>query len=92
MCEAEFENTKQIIEAEQEAPLSPADEIVVKGLFYFGQGVKLKNRLELEQKQQKRQASVVQAIKDFFSGQKQSKKHRVGKKKIAEKRGFFGEL
>jgi hypothetical protein len=46
----EFEQVKRIIEAEQGKPLEPSGEIIVKGLYYFGQGIKLKNQLKSESK------------------------------------------
>ena len=61
-----FEKAKRQIEAES-GPLTPEQEIECKALFYFGQGVKLKNELEQESKNQHRQR-VVSAIRDYISG------------------------
>jgi hypothetical protein len=75
--DAEFAKAKQQIEAES-GPMSQVEEIECKALFYFGQGVKLKNQLELERKQQQARRGVVKALQDFFSGP-QSKSKRTPK-------------
>jgi hypothetical protein len=76
MCEVEFEKAKRIIEVKQGTPLEPADEIVVKGLYYFGRGIKLKNQLEQEQRQQQTRRGVIQALRDYFSGPQSKCKRR----------------
>jgi hypothetical protein len=76
--DAEFAKAKQQIEAEQGSPLEPAEEVVVKGLFCFGHGVKLKNQLEQEQREQQARRGVIQALRDYFSGP-QSKSKRTPK-------------
>lgn len=61
----EFEKVKRKIEAEQGRPLTPSEEIEVRGLFYFSKGVQLKGRLEQEGKDRHRRR-VVSAVRDFM--------------------------
>jgi len=72
MCEGEFEKVKSCIEVES-GPLTPADEIETKALFYFAKGVQLKDQLKSKPVHKSR---VIKAMADFFSIKKQrAKKH-----------------
>jgi len=63
-----FQKLKRKIEAKS-GPMSPTDEIEVKGLFYFAKGVQLKNQLEPG-----RRSRVFGAIKDYYQAKKEKRK------------------
>jgi len=46
--DAQFEKLKQEVETDMGRPLEQTEEIELKGLYYFGKGLKLKNQLENE--------------------------------------------
>ena len=49
--DAQFEKLKQEVETEIGRSLEQHEEIELKGLYYFGKGVKLKKQLESEPQQ-----------------------------------------
>jgi hypothetical protein len=77
-----FQEIKKQIEAEQRAPLEPAEEIECKALFYFSKGVRLKNELELEHKQRQTWQGVIQAVRDYFSGPQSKCKRTLNQRKL----------
>jgi len=70
MNDVDFEQAKSHIEAES-GPLSEAEQVQVKGLFYFAKGVELRNEL-------KRRVGIFGAVRAFLSGQKRRQKSSHG--------------
>ena len=77
-----FEKLKQKVEEDLGRSLEQPEEIELKGLYYFGKGVKLKNQLEsdvearTQQGKNQHRRRVISAVKDFMSSQQTQSKTR----------------